>query len=209
MYVDILKLRNIIVSLWNLNINNQKTDIFFQDQIKIFGIKYNILMRNYLVFIGNFQEDISTYYIKLYLRHMYVAFINFNGDYFDTMKHILLNNNANVNKKFDFFLLINSYFLKGTERKTIKLGISLNENDNNSLYNGHSQQIHFTKNDIFQLKIYETYFIKHITLHFDRVFNILIKNEEMFLSYIKFKNMYIVDLSTNEILMDLLACRVC
>lgn len=87
------------------------------------------------------------------------------------------------------------------------MGISLNENDNNSICNG-TPQLHFTKNDIFQLKIYETYFIKHITLHFDRVFNILIKNEEMFLSYIKFKNMYIVDLSTNEILMDLLACRV-
>lgn len=65
------------------------------------GIKYNILMRNYLVFIGNFQEDLSPYYIKLYLRHMYVSFMNFNGDYFDTMKHILLNNNTNVKFLFN------------------------------------------------------------------------------------------------------------
>lgn len=66
----------------------------------------------------------------------------------------------------------------------------------------------YTKNDIFQLKIYETYFIKHITLHFDRVFKLLIKNEEMYLSYIKFKNMYLLDLSNNEIIFDLLASRV-
>lgn len=66
----------------------------------------------------------------------------------------------------------------------------------------------FTKNDIFQLKIYETYFIKHITLHFDRVFKVLIKNEEMYLSYIKFKNMYMIDLSSETIIFDLLACRV-
>jgi len=56
-------------------------------------------MRNYLVFIGNFQEDISQYYIKLYLRHMYISFMNFNGDYFETMKHILLNNNTQNVKK--------------------------------------------------------------------------------------------------------------
>jgi len=66
----------------------------------------------------------------------------------------------------------------------------------------------FTKNDIFQLKIFETYFIKHITLHFDRIFKILIKKEEMYLSYIKFKNMYIIELSSDTILFDLLACRV-
>ena len=82
-----------------------------------------------------------------------------------------------------------------------------NEINNDNLDNGINNS-DFTKNDIFQLKIYETYFIKHITLHFDRVFKVLIKNEEMYLSYIKFKNMYIIDLSSNTVIFDLLACRV-
>lgn len=51
------------------------------------------------------------------------------------------------------------------------------------------------------------YFVKHITLHFERVFQFLIRKEEMYLSYIKFKNMYVVDLSTQEIIFDMLSLR--
>lgn len=81
------------------------------------------------------------------------------------------------------------------------------EHRSDNIDNG-SNNLEFTKNDIFQLKIYETYFVKHISLHFDRVFKILIKNEEMYLSSIKFKNMYIIELSSNTLIFDLLACRV-
>lgn len=69
------------------------------------------------------------------------------------------------------------------------------------------EEIDFSRSEFFQLKIYELYFVKHITIHFDRVFKFLVNKEEMYLSYIKFKNMYVVDLSTGEILFDILSIR--
>jgi hypothetical protein len=69
------------------------------------------------------------------------------------------------------------------------------------------EEIDFSRSEFFQLKIYELYFVKHITNHFDRVFKFLVNKEEMYLSYIKFKNMYVVDLSTGEILFDILSIR--
>ena len=65
------------------------------------------------------------------------------------------------------------------------------------------EDLDFSRSEFFQLKIYELYFVKHITNHFDRVFKFLVNKEEMYLSYIKFKNMYVVDLSSGEILFDI------
>jgi hypothetical protein len=59
-----------------------------------------------------------------------------------------------------------------------------------------------------QLKVFELYFVKSLTYHFIKIFDILICKEEMFLSQIKFKNMYVVDLSTNNILFDMVSIRV-
>ena len=42
-----------------------------------------------------------------------------------------------------------------------------------------------------------------LTLHFESVLKTLLKKEEMYLSYIKFKNFYVVDLQTNEIICDI------
>jgi hypothetical protein len=74
----------------------------------------------------------------------------------------------------------------------------LNEND---------FMIDYSKTEFFQLKIYELYFSKNITTHFERIFKFLIKKEEMYLSYIKFKNMYVIDLSSDHIIFDMLALR--
>lgn len=56
--------------------------------------------------------------------------------------------------------------------------------------------------------MFETYFVKSLTLHYIKIFDIIIKKEEMFLSQIKFKNMYVIDLSSNELLFDMVSMRV-
>jgi hypothetical protein len=71
-----------------------------------------------------------------------------------------------------------------------------------------NKSLDYTKNEYFQLKVYELYFIKHITNHFERVYKFIVKKEEIFLSNIKFKNMYVIDLSTNDIIFDILSFRV-
>lgn len=47
-----------------------------------------------------------------------------------------------------------------------------------------------------------------ITLHFEKVMKQLMKKEEMYLSYIKFKNFFLVDLNTGELLFDMQGVRV-
>jgi hypothetical protein len=66
----------------------------------------------------------------------------------------------------------------------------------------------FTKAEFFQIKIFEVYFLKGLTNHFEKVSRHLYKKEEMYLSTIKFKNMYIVEINSKTILFDLLELRV-
>jgi hypothetical protein len=42
-----------------------------------------------------------------------------------------------------------------------------------------------------------------ITSHFEKILRLIMKKEEMFLSNIKFKNFYLVDLETDEVLFDM------
>lgn len=72
---------------------------FHFQQISLNGMKLNILIKNYLILVGIFVESLSPYYIKMYLLHMYIAFVNFNGDYYETMKLNLINN-VNVSQIF-------------------------------------------------------------------------------------------------------------
>ena len=90
--LDILKLRNIVISLFNLSVSNHKSESFIFHKIKINGLKLNVVIKNFLVIIGIFNENISPYFIKLFLIHMYISFVNFNGDYLDTMKYNLIHN---------------------------------------------------------------------------------------------------------------------
>ena len=62
--------------------------------------------------------------------------------------------------------------------------------------------------EYLQLKIYEYFFIQPISTHFENIFKLLIKKEEISLSYIKFKNMFVVDLSNQNILFDLNSFKV-
>lgn len=126
-------------------------------------MKISFLLKDGLLFCAVFSDRVKSQYSKLYLLHMYVAFVNFNGVLIDTIKNF---------------------------------GSIENE-----------AEVDYSRSEFFQLKIYELYFVKHITFHFERIFKFLIKKEEMYLSYIKFKNMYVVDLSTGAVIFDILALR--
>jgi hypothetical protein len=47
-----------------------------------------------------------------------------------------------------------------------------------------------------------------LTHHFEKIFKILMRKEEMYLTYIKFKNFYLMDINTGEILCDMMSLRV-
>lgn len=143
--------------------DNFKESLFVFQKVYLNKIKIYFMKASGLIFVSISDDRVKAHYCKLYLLHMYIAFINFNGDLIEKVKLIKLNDKNKIS--------------------------------NNEL------------NDFFEFKIYEVYFVKYLTNHFERVFRHIIKKEEMYLSYIKFKNMYVVDLSSQEILFDMSAIR--
>lgn len=59
------------------------------------------------------------------------------------------------------------------------------------------------RSEILQLRVIEKFFMRNLVNHYFKVTEYLIQNEEMNLSNIKFKNLYIIELHTEEIIFDL------
>lgn len=131
-------------------------------------------------FIGVFNSNCNPSFAKMMLSHMYIALINFKGDTLE--KVTSLSNEKKPDK--DAFETIQSFLTK-------------NKNELEE----------FKTTDLFEFMIYEMFFLRFIGLHFKKIFDYLFKPEEMFLSYIKFKNMYLVDVSTGTILIDWLKLK--
>ena len=140
-----------------------KLNNFSFQKIYYKNLKLTFLIKDGLIYVSVCGETSKSHYIKLFLTHMCVAFINFNGILVETLKNLTANENI--------------------------------------------EELDYSRNEFLQLKIYELNFVKHITNHFDRVFKFLVNKDEMYLSYIKFKNMCVLDLSSGEIIFDILALR--
>ena len=138
--------------------------------------KILFLIRNNLILVGTFPMTSSTQFQRLLLIHLFLALINFKGDSISAMKKI---NNYEIYDKENF---IN---LKGFYNK--KLNISNKE-----------------INDILELLIFEYYFLKIIIIHFTKVFHEIFKKEYLNLNQTRFKNLYILDLGTSSIILDML-----
>ena len=138
--------------------------------------KILFLIRNNLILAGTFPMTSSTQFQRLLLIHLFLALINFKGDSISAMKKI---NNYEIYDKENF---IN---LKGFYKK--KLNISNKE-----------------INDILELLIFEYYFLKIIIIHFTKVFHEIFKKEYLNLNQTRFKNLYILDLGTSSIILDML-----
>ena len=111
---------------------------------------------------------------------MYIALINFKGD---TIEKVASLSEERQNDRDSF--------------ETIQTFLTKYKNE----------QREFKTTDLFEFMIYEIFFLRYIGIHFKKIFDFLFKPEEMFLSYIKFKNMYLVDVSTGTILIDWLKLK--
>ena len=65
----------------------------------------------------------------------------------------------------------------------------------------------FTKQDILNIQLFELFFLKPLINHFECIFTEILKSEEMNLTYAKFKNLYLIDLSTENIIFDYLQTK--
>ncbi len=134
--------------------------------------KLFFLAKDKLILCGDFSDHVNTYYMKLYLLHIYVSFINFNEN---------------------LVLRIQSEDLDIYE--------SFSEDKSPATLN-------YKITEYLPLKVFEGFIIPPMTSHFESVFKVLTKKEDISLSYIKFKNMYVVDLMNQEILFDMNSFKV-
>lgn len=173
----ILTIKNISTTLLQ---NSKENSDFCFHKIKNEKCMILILIKNNMSFIGVFNTNCNPSFAKMMLSHMYIALINFKGD---TLEKV---NSLSNEKKPD----------KGVF-ETIQSFLTKNKNELEE----------FKTTDLFEFMIYEIFFLRFIGLHFKKIFNYLFKPEEMLLSYIKFKNMYLVDVSTGRILIDWLKLK--
>ena len=129
-----------------------------------------------MIFVGTFPVTSSTQFQRLLLIHIFLALINFKGDSIQAMKKL---NNYETYKK-DSYINLKSFY-----------------NNNMNLPN---KEI----NDLLELLIFEYYFLKIIIIHFSKVFNEIFRKEFLNLNQTRFKNLYILDLESSSIILDML-----
>jgi len=157
-------------------------------RIKTETLKIIILIRFRFVFVGTFLKDIKTRIALLYLSNLSIAMCNYNLN-FDEMNNFVRNY---ANKT-----------LSSKKQKT------LNNDELNSISREilRNDSIVFSKHDFANIQLFSNLFIGPLTAHIEKVMTELMRSEEMNLNYIKFKNLYVIDLSTENIIFDYLEAK--
>ena len=162
-----------------LSLSNNKKDSkgneFIFKNILLEKCKILFMLRNNIIFVSTFPIRSTIQFQRLLLIHIFIALINFKGDAISAM------NKLNEYEQYDKNSFTN---LKTFYNKKLKL---------------QSKEI----NDVLELLIFENYFLKIIIIHFSKVFNELFKKEYLKLNQTRFKNLYVLDLATSSIILDM------
>ena len=167
-----------------LNVNNNKSNSSFLENDFIFQsiqtdkIKILFLIKNNIILVGTFPKTSSTQFQRLLLIHIFIALINFKGDFLQLIKK--LNENNDEYDKDNFINLKSLY----------------NKIDNNNILSKDS-------NDILETLIFENYFLKVLILNFSKIFNELFKKEDLNLKQTKFRNLYILEINSLSVILDM------
>ena len=150
-----------------------KDNEFIFKIIKLEKCKLLFMLHNNNVFVSTFPIKSSTQFQQLLLTHIFIALINFKGDAISAIDKF---NESEIYDKNNFINL-KIYYEKRKEMEK--------------------------NNHILELLIFDNYFLKIIIMHFLKVFNELFKKEYLKLNQTRFKNLYILDLSTSSIILDM------
>lgn len=157
----------------NLFQNGKSKSSFSVETIYFSKYKLYFLFKSNIIFVGLFSKNCSKSYGKLLLTHLFVALINFKGDTIEKVSNLTTKNNKKVFESIQSFLTKTKEDIKD-----------------------------FKTTDLFEFLIFEQYFLKYLCIHFKNLCDEIFKPEDMNLSYIKFKNMYVIDVQTEIILFD-------
>ena len=161
--------------------NNDNNDIFLFNRFITDKLKIVILLKSNIALVGVFPLKSSKGFHNLLLIHLYISLINFKGDSIKKLnlisKYITNNNNNYYTYK---------EFIEENKEK-------INNNEYKNLSNI----------DFLEISIYDQYFLIYCIIHFKKVINLLLKREDIDLAYTKFLNLYIIDISSDQLLFDL------
>lgn len=161
-----------------LLINNKYFEKFLFNRLFVNNFKIVILLKSKIALVGLFPINSSASFENLLLIHLFISFINFKGDAISKINLINTNDNNNF-YTFNDFIEDNKDKIKNNEFKNI------------------------TNIDCLEISIYDKYFLKYCIIHFETVFDILTKREDIDLTYTKFINLYIIDINSEQLLFDL------
>lgn len=180
---DNLKILIKRVSIKLLN-NKNNSDLFLFNRILYKKYKIVILLKSKLALVGVFSQDSTKSFHNLLLIHLYISLINFKGDSINKINNInkyIIDEKKYINAFYNF-----QQFIEENKGKIKK-----------------NQIKNISNVDFLELSIYDKYFLKYCIFHFEKVMEILTKREDIDLSYTKFLNLYIIDINSDQILLDL------
>ena len=164
-------------------LKNNDSDLFLFNRFLFNKFKIVILLKSKTASAGIFPINSSRGFQNLLLIHLYISLINFKGDSINKInsinKYIQYDKNNYNNYSLYQFIEENKEKIKKNEFKNI------------------------TNIDFLEISIYDKYFLKYCVLHFENIFKIITKREDIDLSYTKFLNLYIIDISSDTLLFDL------
>ena len=204
-------------SLFLLN----KTKINNFSHFRVFSGEYKIVFtyKSNLILVGVYSAETPTFFSKLLQMHLYVALINYKENTLDKLSYLNSpsryntssnfhninsnsNSNLNTNNSNNFYIdSIVNFGHKNEYENTLTTNTNANTNTGshgdfiNYLFKGE-----FLFADYVELKIFERYFVKYLINHFSKVLQIISGKEDMYLSGIKLKNVYYVDIQSQTII---------
>ena len=154
--------------------NNAESEYVF-NSIETDIYKIAILIKSDFILIGTFPKSCSRQIQKMLLTHIFIGANNFKGDINNISRKLSEFESYDENK----FVHIKSFY-------NSKEGLSTKE-----------------YNDILEILIFQNIFLKSLIVHFIQVFYQVFKKEDLNLKQTKLKNLYIVNLNNEEIILDM------
>ena len=173
---------NIINISNNDNKNKNKEVMFCFNRFILNKYKISILVRAKIALVGIFSINSSRGFQNLLLIHLYISLINFKGD--SITKLNIINNYINNPNDITYYSIQ-----------------EFQEEKNGEIINNNIKGI--SKVDFLEIFLYDKFFLKYSILHFEKVFDYITKKEELNLTFTKFLDLYIIDISSENLLFDL------
>lgn len=167
----------LLMNYQNIKPNDNLENEFIFKNIQNEKYKILFMIKNNFILVGTFPYSSSIQFQRLLLMHIFIALINFKGDFISCVDKL------NEYEDYDNNNYMNLKTFYDNKKSTI---------------------ISKDTNDILEILIFEYYFLKSLINHFLKVFNEMFRKKDVNLKQIKLKNVYLLDVNSNKVILDMI-----